>query len=107
MVDPIDRTKEFVKGGQYAIALALVENGEQKVGVLGCPNLNLNYGKDVDCGARIDELRRSRFEKVEDESWIMLSAVLGQGAVIQTRSRRGVISERTIERQDTAPNKIR
>jgi 3'-phosphoadenosine 5'-phosphosulfate (PAPS) 3'-phosphatase len=64
MMDPIDRTKEFVKGGQYAVALALVENGEQKVGVLGCPNLNLNYGNDVDCGARIDELRRSRFEEV-------------------------------------------
>jgi 3'(2'), 5'-bisphosphate nucleotidase len=50
MMDPIDRTKEFVKGGQYAVALALVENEEQKVGVLGCPNLNLNYCNEVDCG---------------------------------------------------------
>ena len=57
--------------------------------------------------ARIDELKRSGFEEVEDESWIMLSAVLGQGVVIQTRSWRGMISERTIERQDTAPNKFR
>lgn len=53
MMDPIDRTKEFVKGGQYAVALALVENEEQKVGVLGCPNLNLNYCNEVDCGPEL------------------------------------------------------
>ena len=49
-MDPIDRTREFVEGGQYAVALALAENGEQKAGVLGRPNLNLNYGNDVGCG---------------------------------------------------------
>lgn len=38
-LDPIDGTKGFLRGEQYAIALALVENGELKVGVLGCPNL--------------------------------------------------------------------
>src|SRR2546423_10947734 len=94
IMDPLDGTKEFIKGGQYAVALALVEDGEQKVGVLGCPNLNLHFGNGVDCGAQINEMRSSGFEEVEDKTWIMLSAVLGQGAVIQTRSRRGVISER-------------
>jgi 3'(2'), 5'-bisphosphate nucleotidase len=107
MLDPIDGTKEFVKGGQYAIALALVENGEQKVGVLGCPNLNLDFGNDIDYGARINEIRISGCKEVEDATWIMLSAVVGQGTVIQTRSRRGVISERTIERRNTVPDKLR
>lgn len=36
-LDPIDGTKGFVRQDQYAIALALVEKGEVKVGVLGCP----------------------------------------------------------------------
>ena len=38
-LDPIDGTKGFLRGDQYAIALALVEFGEVRLGVLGCPNL--------------------------------------------------------------------
>ncbi len=36
-LDPIDGTKGFLRQDQYAVALALVENGEVKVGVLACP----------------------------------------------------------------------
>lgn len=38
-LDPIDGTKGYLRGGQYAIALALIEEGEVAFGVLGCPNL--------------------------------------------------------------------
>lgn len=38
-LDPIDGTKGFLRGDQYAIALALVEAGKVKLGVLGCPAL--------------------------------------------------------------------
>ena len=38
-LDPIDGTKGFLRGQQYAVALALIENGEVVLGVLGCPNL--------------------------------------------------------------------
>lgn len=38
-LDPIDGTKGFLRGEQYAVALALIENGEVLLGVLGCPNL--------------------------------------------------------------------
>jgi len=38
-LDPIDGTKGYLRGGQYAVALALVADGEVKLGVLGCPNL--------------------------------------------------------------------
>ena len=38
-LDPIDGTKGFIRGDQYAVALALVEDGEVKIGVLGCPLL--------------------------------------------------------------------
>jgi len=38
-VDPIDGTKGFVRGDQYAIALALVVDGRPQVAALGCPYL--------------------------------------------------------------------
>ncbi len=38
-LDPIDGTKGFLRGDQYAIALGLIEGGEVILGVLGCPNL--------------------------------------------------------------------
>jgi 3'(2'), 5'-bisphosphate nucleotidase len=38
-LDPIDGTKGFLRGDQYAIALALLRDGEVVLGVLGCPNL--------------------------------------------------------------------
>jgi 3'(2'), 5'-bisphosphate nucleotidase len=39
VLDPIDGTKGFLRGEQYAVALALVVDGAVEVGVLGCPNL--------------------------------------------------------------------
>ncbi len=39
VLDPVDGTKGFLRGQQYAIALALVDGGEVVVGALGCPNL--------------------------------------------------------------------
>jgi HAL2 family 3'(2'),5'-bisphosphate nucleotidase len=39
VLDPIDGTKGFLRGDQYAVALALVDGGRVVVGVLGCPNL--------------------------------------------------------------------
>jgi len=38
-LDPIDGTKGFIRGDQYAIAFALIEDGEVQIGALGCPNL--------------------------------------------------------------------
>ena len=38
-LDPVDGTKGFLRNEQYAIALALVEDGEVVLGVMGCPNL--------------------------------------------------------------------
>ncbi len=40
-LDPIDGTKGFLRDDQYAIALALIENGCIQLGLMGCPNLFL------------------------------------------------------------------
>ena len=49
-LDPIDGTKGFLRGEQYAIALALIENGITKLGLLACPNLPVD--KDLPYGER-------------------------------------------------------
>ena len=41
-LDPIDGTRGFLAKRQYAIALALVEDGEVVLGILGCPELEPN-----------------------------------------------------------------
>jgi len=38
-LDPIDGTKGFVRGDQYAIALALIVDGQRQVAALCCPHL--------------------------------------------------------------------
>lgn len=41
-LDPIDGTKGFLRNEQYAVALALIEDGQVRLGVLGCPNMPVN-----------------------------------------------------------------
>ncbi|MCH2161014.1 MAG: hypothetical protein MK085_03980 [Phycisphaerales bacterium] len=45
-LDPIDGTKGFLRGGQFAIALGYVENGQPTLGFLGCPHLPLGTAED-------------------------------------------------------------
>jgi 3'(2'), 5'-bisphosphate nucleotidase len=45
-VDPIDGTKGFLRGEQYAVALALVVDGRVVVAALACPNLPLELATD-------------------------------------------------------------
>ena len=40
-LDPIDGTKGFLRGEQYAVALALIKNGNVVLGISGCPNLDI------------------------------------------------------------------
>jgi 3'(2'), 5'-bisphosphate nucleotidase len=38
-LDPIDGTKGFLRGEQYAVCLALIIDAQVELGVIGCPNL--------------------------------------------------------------------
>ena len=50
-LDPIDGTKGFLRGDQYAVALALIDCGEVKVAALACPALPVDMDQaDGDCG---------------------------------------------------------
>jgi len=47
-LDPIDGTKGFLRGDQYVVALALIEQGQVQVGALGCPGLSDGYRPELD-----------------------------------------------------------
>ena len=47
-LDPIDGTKGFLRGGQYAVSLGYVERGEVVLGVLGSPNLSADFERAFD-----------------------------------------------------------
>jgi 3'(2'), 5'-bisphosphate nucleotidase len=40
-LDPLDGTKGFLRDGQYAVALALLEEGQVVLGAIACPKLGL------------------------------------------------------------------
>jgi 3'(2'), 5'-bisphosphate nucleotidase len=50
VLDPIDGTKGFLRGDQYVVALALIEEGRVILGALGCPNLRQNMQPEVGGG---------------------------------------------------------
>lgn len=52
-LDPIDGTKGFLRSEQYAIALALIEDGQIILGALGCPNLSISDEVDGPGGTGI------------------------------------------------------
>ncbi|PIB02305.1 3'(2'),5'-bisphosphate nucleotidase [Cercospora beticola] len=72
-IDPIDGTKGFLRGGQYAVCLGLMVDGDVKVGVLGCPNLPVSDSEPLkeNIGADASD---------EEGKGVLFSAVFGQGA---------------------------
>ena len=72
-IDPIDGTKGFLRGGQYAVCLGLMVDGDVKVGVLGCPNL------PVDDSEALTENIGADATDAEGKG-VLFSAVQGQGA---------------------------
>jgi 3'(2'), 5'-bisphosphate nucleotidase len=58
-LDPLDGTKGFLRRGQYVVALALIEDGEVRVGALGCPRLKLDIGVEGGEGAVLLGIRGS------------------------------------------------
>lgn len=47
-LDPIDGTKGFLRGQQYAIALGLIEDGAVTFGAMACPNLSADSSRPLD-----------------------------------------------------------
>ena len=82
-LDPIDGTKGFLRGGQYAVCLALMVDGEVTVGVLGCPNLPVDDTAPLDSGIGAGQ-------NDKEGKGVLFSAVLGHGATSRPLSRAGL-----------------
>lgn len=54
-LDPIDGTKGFLRGGQYAVCLGLIEDGDVKVGAIGCPNLPVDDSAAMTASIGVDQ----------------------------------------------------
>lgn len=80
-LDPIDGTKGFLRGQQYAISLAWIDRGQVVLGVLGCPNLPINQSLSLD---------------LPDRSGSIYSAAIGCGAW-----------ERRLDDSAAAPTRLR
>lgn len=61
-LDPIDGTKGFLRGEQYAVCLALIVDSQVQVGVIGCPNLPYDW------------------DASPEQKGVLFVAVKGQGA---------------------------
>src|SRR6476646_7105584 len=58
LVDPLDGTKEFVRGGDdYTVNIGLIEHGLPKLGVVFAPATGKLHGGFVGQGAWLDEGR--------------------------------------------------
>ncbi|MCJ1478416.1 hypothetical protein MMC13_007096 [Lambiella insularis] len=75
-LDPIDGTKGFLRGGQYAVCLALIVDGEVKVGVLGCPNLPVDDKAPL--SADVSDSGEDKHQR-----GVLFAAVYGEGATSQ------------------------
>ncbi len=64
-LDPIDGTKGFLRGQQYAIALGRIEGGRVMLGIMGCPNLPGAFDRPLDAA---------------DDAGTMYAAARGRGA---------------------------
>jgi 3'(2'), 5'-bisphosphate nucleotidase len=92
VLDPVDGTAKFMFNQQYAVALALLEHGQQKLGILGCPNLNLETGRVVE-------------EIIDRDGYgYMIYAVTGQGAFIQSMDRDSIAASQEIPKLEEVAN---
>ncbi|MEB3356750.1 MAG: 3'(2'),5'-bisphosphate nucleotidase [Synechococcales bacterium] len=80
-LDPIDGTKGFLRKDQYAVALALIENGDLKVGVLACPALSFD---------------------ASSEPGLLFVAVRGEGAEMMSMHGGSLQPIRVVSAEDTA-----
>ena len=94
-LDPIDGTKGFLRGGQYAVCLGLMVDGDVKVGVLGCPNLPVDDSAPLaeNIGANATD---------EEGKGVLFAAVLGEGATSRPLSNGALEKEKKINMKNVS-----
>ncbi|MCZ6634668.1 MAG: 3'(2'),5'-bisphosphate nucleotidase [bacterium] len=83
-LDPIDGTKGFLRKEQYAVALALIEAGQVKVGVLVCPSMPVDMEAETgDCGVLFVAVRGegTQVGRLKDKGLVSAGVVKEQGGI--------------------------
>lgn len=86
IIDPVDGTKTFLAGTQYAVVISLLIDGVDQLGVTACPKLDLVSGK----------ISESNYAK--DGPGYIISAVRGKGAQIRPISSGALLSAKAIQK---------
>lgn len=94
-LDPIDGTKGFLRGGQYAVCLALIEDGDVKVGVLACPNLPVDDAAPL--SADVGPSRPGSAGR-----GVIFAAVSGSGAISRPLGSGELLPSQAIQMKDVA-----
>jgi 3'(2'), 5'-bisphosphate nucleotidase len=98
IMDPVDGTATFMQGQQYAVALCLLVDGVQQVGVVGCPNLAFDvHGALGETRVHEDQVDQTGFG-------VLVSAVKGQGTFVRSMREHGLGDARRID-LTTLPHK--
>lgn len=78
--DPIDGTATFLKGQQYAINCAFLVDGQQEIGIIGCPNVLIDS----------DTIRE---DAVDSQGLgVMIYAVRGEGTWVRPMQNNGKLA---------------
>ncbi|KAF2035395.1 carbohydrate phosphatase [Setomelanomma holmii] len=91
VMDPVDGTATFMQGKQYAVALCLLVDGVQQVGVVGCPNLAFDVH---------GPLRQTRVheDQVDGVGYgVVLSAAKGHGTYVRAMQEDGLGEPRLVD----------
>lgn len=96
ILDPVDGTYGFVQGDQYAVALAMIDDGELVVGALGCPNLPTRT-EFLAYAHRYHRLLKRLFPPPDDSLWdkgCMFLAQRGCGCTVEPVGDSEVVAQR-------------
>ena len=91
-LDPVDGTKGFLRGGQYAVCLALIEDGDVKLGVLGCPNLPVDDAAPLSADVGSGSAGRG----------VIFAAVSGSGAISRPLGSGALLPSQPIQMKEVA-----
>ncbi|KAL2142171.1 hypothetical protein VTI28DRAFT_1504 [Corynascus sepedonium] len=125
VMDPVDGTSAFMQGGQYAVVLALLENGKEVLGVCACPNMRFsevvgrtrktakrrevkefdtisNYLKEMS----MKKKEKDTTEKIEEPEGVLVAAVKNHGATVRPLGRGPLKNAMKLDRSNLPPPKI-
>ncbi|EAT87435.1 hypothetical protein HBI56_168170 [Parastagonospora nodorum] len=100
VMDPVDGTATFMQGQQYAVALCLLVDGVQQVGVVGCPNLAFNVrGSLRETPIHEDQVDTTGYG-------VILSAVKGQGTYVRSMQEYRLGQSRLVDLTSLPPKSL-